>query len=118
MITIERLSLIHGLHNLTLTLPKNRLIGVLGANGAGKSSLLKSIAGITPPTQGRIIIDGQNADNLSHRQRWACLHRYRLQPNVKKSTPPPIILVSPICCNNKCKHYQAVSALGYIWHAA
>lgn len=69
MITIERLSLTHGLHNLTVTLPKNRLIGVLGANGAGKSSLLKSIAGITPPTQGRIIIDGQNADNLSHRQR-------------------------------------------------
>jgi branched-chain amino acid transport system ATP-binding protein len=35
------------------------IVGLLGANGAGKSSLLKSIIGLLPPRQGEIYIDGR-----------------------------------------------------------
>jgi branched-chain amino acid transport system ATP-binding protein len=35
------------------------IVGLLGANGAGKSSLLKSIIGLLPPRQGDIFIDGR-----------------------------------------------------------
>ncbi len=35
------------------------IVGLLGANGAGKSSLLKAIVGLLPPWQGEIFIDGR-----------------------------------------------------------
>jgi branched-chain amino acid transport system ATP-binding protein len=35
------------------------IVGLLGANGAGKSSLLKAIVGLLPPTHGEIFIDGR-----------------------------------------------------------
>lgn len=35
------------------------IVGLLGANGAGKSSLLKSIIGLVPPWQGEIFVDGR-----------------------------------------------------------
>lgn len=69
MITIDNLSLPYAIQGLTCELPRNRLIGILGANGAGKSSFIKSIAGIVRPTQGHIILDGQHLQSLSHRQR-------------------------------------------------
>jgi branched-chain amino acid transport system ATP-binding protein len=36
------------------------IVGLLGANGAGKSSLLKAIVGLLPPRQGNIFIDGRS----------------------------------------------------------
>jgi ABC-type polysaccharide/polyol phosphate transport system ATPase subunit len=35
------------------------VLGVVGANGAGKSTLLRAIAGILPPTSGRVTVHGQ-----------------------------------------------------------
>jgi teichoic acid transport system ATP-binding protein len=35
------------------------VLGVVGANGAGKSTLLRAIAGILPPTRGRVTVHGQ-----------------------------------------------------------
>jgi teichoic acid transport system ATP-binding protein len=35
------------------------VLGVVGANGAGKSTLLRAIAGILPPTTGRVTVHGQ-----------------------------------------------------------
>ena len=44
--------------DITLTFPYNQSVAVLGRNGAGKSSLLKMIAGTMRPTSGRIRILG------------------------------------------------------------
>jgi capsular polysaccharide transport system ATP-binding protein len=44
--------------NITLTFPTGRSVGLLGRNGAGKSSLLKMIAGTLTPTSGRITSTG------------------------------------------------------------
>ena len=44
---------------VSLHVCRGEIVGLLGANGAGKSSLLKSIIGLLPPWQGRISIDGQ-----------------------------------------------------------
>jgi ABC-2 type transport system ATP-binding protein len=58
---LERLSLRYGeraaLEELTATL-EGRIIGVLGANGSGKTSLLQILAGTAAPTTGRMLIDG------------------------------------------------------------
>jgi branched-chain amino acid transport system ATP-binding protein len=46
-------------HGVSLHVCSGEIVGLLGANGAGKSSLLKAIAGLLPPRDGEILIDGR-----------------------------------------------------------
>ncbi|MCM1056636.1 MAG: ABC transporter ATP-binding protein [Firmicutes bacterium] len=46
-------------NNITLTLPKGKIIGLLGPNGSGKTTLIKMMNGLLTPTQGSIKINGQ-----------------------------------------------------------
>ena len=45
------------LDNLTLELPKGRIIGLLGPNGSGKTTFIKLAAGLLTPNSGSIAID-------------------------------------------------------------
>lgn len=51
---------IHALHGISLRVPDGKIVTLLGANGAGKSSTLRTIAGIVKPSEGTITFDGQN----------------------------------------------------------
>lgn len=46
------------LHDLTLEVPRGRLIGVLGSNGSGKSTLFRTLMGITRPDKGSVAVLG------------------------------------------------------------
>ncbi len=46
--------------NVTLSLPKGRIIGLLGPNGSGKTTLIKMMNGLLTPTSGTIRINGQS----------------------------------------------------------
>ena len=48
-------------HGVSLHVCAGEIIGLLGANGAGKSSLLKAIVGLLPPWSGSIRIDGRQS---------------------------------------------------------
>lgn len=48
------------LRDLTIDIPKGKLVGLLGPNGSGKSTLLKLIAGLHRPDNGRILIEGKS----------------------------------------------------------
>lgn len=50
---------INVLENFNLTLPAGKIIGLLGPNGCGKSTLIKMIAGILQPTSGEIKVCGE-----------------------------------------------------------
>lgn len=50
---------IHALHDINLTIDQGKIVTLIGANGAGKSTTLMSISGITPPRQGEILFQGQ-----------------------------------------------------------
>ncbi len=52
---------IDALKNINLNIQKGDTVGVLGRNGAGKSTFLKVIAGVTKPTEGNVIIEGKIA---------------------------------------------------------
>ena len=43
----------------SLSVPRGRLVAVLGRSGSGKSVLLKCLAGVIQPDQGVITFDGQ-----------------------------------------------------------
>ena len=45
-------------NNITLTLPKGKIIGLLGPNGSGKTTLIKMMNGLLVPDQGSIKING------------------------------------------------------------
>ncbi len=45
--------------NVTLSLPRGRIIGLLGPNGSGKTTLIKMMNGLLTPTSGTILINGQ-----------------------------------------------------------
>lgn len=53
-----RTRVIEAVKHLNLEVPHGTALGIIGANGAGKSTLMRAIAGILPPTEGRITVDG------------------------------------------------------------
>ena len=55
----------HVLRNLSLTLPDRGLVAIFGRSGCGKTTLIKLIAGMLTPTQGRITYGGEELGKLS-----------------------------------------------------
>jgi branched-chain amino acid transport system ATP-binding protein len=49
----------HILQGVTVEVPKGSIVALLGRNGAGKTTTLKSILGLTPPSHGKVILDGK-----------------------------------------------------------
>ncbi|WP_432663278.1 ATP-binding cassette domain-containing protein [Wukongibacter baidiensis] len=47
------------LKNLDLKIDKGEILGIMGENGGGKSTLLKNISGILKPTKGKLIVGGE-----------------------------------------------------------
>ena len=58
------------LDGVDLTIPTGTAFGLLGSNGAGKSTILRLISGIYRPEGGELLVDGQPAyDNVLTKQR-------------------------------------------------
>jgi branched-chain amino acid transport system ATP-binding protein len=56
--------LAHVLHGVSLEVGDSEIVALLGRNGAGKSTTLKSIVGLTPPRRGEVLFEGQNITTL------------------------------------------------------
>lgn len=54
----------HILQGVDIHVPRESIIAILGRNGAGKTTTLKSILGLTPPTQGRVVLDGREIQGM------------------------------------------------------
>jgi branched-chain amino acid transport system ATP-binding protein len=50
----------HILHGVSLSVAEGRITALLGRNGAGKSTTLRSLMGLTPPREGRVTIFGHD----------------------------------------------------------
>jgi len=55
----------HILHDVGLTVEEGRITTLLGRNGAGKSTTLRSLVGLTPPRSGRVEIFGQETTGFA-----------------------------------------------------
>ena len=49
----------HILHEVSLTIGRGEVVGLLWRNGVGKSTTLKTIMGLIYPKQGRILLEGR-----------------------------------------------------------
>lgn len=54
----------HALSGIDLDVEKRQVVSLMGANSAGKSTLLKTISGILKPSSGSISLDGKRIDGL------------------------------------------------------
>jgi branched-chain amino acid transport system ATP-binding protein len=68
MLTLAALSRAFGglkvIERLDLTVEVGDVLGVIGPNGAGKSTLFNMIAGVLPPSGGRILFDGRDITSM------------------------------------------------------
>ena len=73
------------LSDLSLTLQKGKLVGLVGCNGSGKSTLLKTIVNIIKPKTGSVVIDGASIagmNQLEIAKRVAYLPQGRATPDM------------------------------------
>jgi putative spermidine/putrescine transport system ATP-binding protein len=72
------------LDRLDLTVEKGEFLTLLGPSGSGKTTLLNIIAGMIPPSSGRIEIDGLDVTDLPTRQRGLGMvfQNYALMPHM------------------------------------
>jgi branched-chain amino acid transport system ATP-binding protein len=59
------------LFSISLTVEEGQTFAVIGANGAGKSTMLRTVAGSMRPRGGRVLFDGEQIDHVSAHQRVA-----------------------------------------------
>jgi branched-chain amino acid transport system ATP-binding protein len=72
MLAVEELDLFYGdaqaLDGVSLTVEQGAIVAIVGANGAGKTSLIRAIAGMHAPSRGRIVFRGNDIAGVpSHR---------------------------------------------------
>jgi ABC-type sugar transport system ATPase subunit len=87
-ITLERVSRIFpgghaGVRDVSLEIPDGELVVLVGPSGSGKSTLLRMIAGLEPPSSGRILIDGRDVTDVPPQQRDLAMvfQSYALYPH-------------------------------------
>ena len=68
LLTVDGIETFYGgiqaLKGVSLEVPEGSIVTLLGANGAGKSTTLKSISGLVPPTRGTVAFSGRRIDGL------------------------------------------------------
>lgn len=73
---INNLTKVYGntiaVNNMSLVIPRGKIIGLLGPNGSGKSTLIKMMNGLLTPTAGSLLING-NAPGVATKAKVAYL---------------------------------------------
>ncbi|MBN1319613.1 MAG: ABC transporter ATP-binding protein [Thermoleophilia bacterium] len=73
LLEIENMSVFYedfqALYDLNIKIEEGEIFACIGANGAGKSTMLKTVAGVLVPKQGRILFDGKPVDHMPPYQR-------------------------------------------------
>ncbi|TVQ39046.1 MAG: ABC transporter ATP-binding protein [Spirochaetaceae bacterium] len=71
MIEVQNLTVrydeITALHGISMSIPEGRIVTIVGANGAGKSTTINAISGMVKRAEGRITFNGQPLDQSPQR---------------------------------------------------
>jgi len=69
VLEVQNLSVQYGaitaLHGISLNVPAQGIVTLIGGNGAGKTTTLRAISGMVKPSSGRIVFDGQDITGLA-----------------------------------------------------
>lgn len=71
MLEVKNLSVSYGhidaLHDVNILVPTGKIVSVIGANGAGKTSLVNTISGLVKPISGEMLLNGTPLPKASHK---------------------------------------------------
>ncbi|HLB06912.1 MAG TPA: ABC transporter ATP-binding protein [Alphaproteobacteria bacterium] len=69
MLSVKNLSVVYGkvvgVKDVSIEVPEGAIVTLIGANGAGKTTILRAISGLKRPASGEIVFDGKRIDRLS-----------------------------------------------------
>ena len=69
MLTVDNLSVRYGViqavHNVSFQVNQGEIVSLIGANGAGKTTILRTISGLIRPSEGSIIFEGKNIEKAA-----------------------------------------------------
>ncbi|OBU06251.1 ferric ABC transporter ATP-binding protein [Morganella psychrotolerans] len=70
--------------DLSLSIPQGSMVTLLGPSGCGKTTVLRLVAGLEKPTEGKMFIDGEDVTDRSIQQRDICMvfQSYALFPHM------------------------------------
>jgi iron complex transport system ATP-binding protein len=77
------------LENLSITFPKASFVSIIGKNGCGKSTLVKTACGLLKPTKGKVLLEGQEKKTYGQRswaQRISMLGQRQTNPSITVET--------------------------------
>ena len=88
------------LDKINLSVDKGEFVSIVGASGSGKSTLLHILGSVEQPTEGKIIIDGEDVSKMNKTQSAIFRRRkvgliyqfYNLIPTVQKNIEMPLLL--------------------------
>jgi len=55
----RKVRMIHAVRGVSFDVEHGSVLGIIGANGAGKSTMMRAIAGILPPSTGEVVVNGR-----------------------------------------------------------
>jgi putative ABC transport system ATP-binding protein len=105
------------LRGISLRVEEGEFVSLVGPSGCGKSTLLHVIGGLTPPTSGRVTLDGTDLGDLNDAQRTELrktkigfvFQRFNLLPTL--TAYGNIALACHICGNRNGASRQAMSSI-------
>jgi putative ABC transport system ATP-binding protein len=110
------------LHQLDLEIPEGQFLALMGPSGSGKTTLLNLIGGLDRPTEGEIIVSGENIDRLSGSQlaKWRARHVgfifqfYNLMPmlSAERNVELPLLLTKLSSAERKRNVAAALAIVG------
>jgi ABC-type oligopeptide transport system ATPase subunit len=121
LLRIENLDVTYGsgkraftaVRDVSLTIDPGETLSVVGESGSGKSSVGRAILGLTKPTGGKIIFDGQDITDVSRRTRQrlsADLQVVFQDPRSSLNEAKKVgqILIEPLVANHRLKRSAAI----------
>lgn len=59
---------VQALKNVSFSVPKGKFVAVIGESGSGKSTLLNMLGALDTPTEGKVLIDGNDTFSMKERE--------------------------------------------------
>jgi len=88
---------IRAVQSCSFHVAKGSVTGLIGPNGAGKTTLFSIVAGFVPPSEGRIILDGEDITRLQPHERFhkGLVRTFQIPQEISRMTVRENLMIVP-----------------------